>query len=414
MSLQRNTHGPYLNRWGTPTAGHPQGPFQNRTSPTSQDGSFSDQAWANDWDGFMSSLLDGYAPLGVTTVAADGSVDAVGASQYFDQLIALINAKPGYASGDHAASADNAGMISRGFVLANIPPLIQPVYAYSDFVAVGTYPGSLVTGVAVNAVNNDVFATDSSGATVYKLTGGSGTWNAIGSYPGGSVAAVAVDETSGDVWAIDTVANVVYKLVGGTGTFSAHGTYPDTNLIDMAFNQNTQDLWLISSAAGDSSIVYKLPMGTTTYSATGSYPGDRARRIGVNSGNDDVFVVDIVTPTSNTTHQTDQLYVLTGGVGRFRQIQHINFAGTQLVGIAVDRNNNDLLVSDSTGDSIFWRSSLGTERFINQKELSSVFVDRIAINDGDNTVWLADTTNNVVLKSTRTITTPATDWYVKS
>ncbi len=64
---------------------HPQGAFKARTSPVSADGSYLHKDWANDWDGFFSSLLNGAG------LSPNGSVDEVGASQYYDALIALTS-----------------------------------------------------------------------------------------------------------------------------------------------------------------------------------------------------------------------------------------------------------------------------------------------------------------------------------
>ena len=78
MALQRNTK--YPGRYDNPTAGQPQGPFRNRTTAVSTDGSYFERDWLNDWSGFFSSILNAQG------VSANGNVDAVGASQYFDAL----------------------------------------------------------------------------------------------------------------------------------------------------------------------------------------------------------------------------------------------------------------------------------------------------------------------------------------
>jgi len=78
MALQRDTY--YPGRYSTGDAAHPQGAFKNRTTPTSQDGSYLEQDWLNDWDGFFASLLD---EAGITP---DDSIDEVGASQYYDAM----------------------------------------------------------------------------------------------------------------------------------------------------------------------------------------------------------------------------------------------------------------------------------------------------------------------------------------
>lgn len=86
MALQRDTK--YPGRFTTATSAHPQGPFKNRTSSTSQDGSYLEKDWLNDWDGFFGSLL---SKAGLTP---NGSVDAVGASQYFNALLTVASVAP--------------------------------------------------------------------------------------------------------------------------------------------------------------------------------------------------------------------------------------------------------------------------------------------------------------------------------
>lgn len=85
MSLKLNER--YPARFNNPTAGYPQGSFKNRTTPTAKDGSYLEKDWANDKEGFFQSLL---SAAGVT---ANGSVDAVGASQFFDSLLRLAQAQ---------------------------------------------------------------------------------------------------------------------------------------------------------------------------------------------------------------------------------------------------------------------------------------------------------------------------------
>lgn len=82
MALQRDAR--YPGRWTAASAGHPQGAFKNRTAPGSLDGSYIEQDWANDWDGFFGSLLTSSA------ITANGTVDAVGSSQYFDALKSVV------------------------------------------------------------------------------------------------------------------------------------------------------------------------------------------------------------------------------------------------------------------------------------------------------------------------------------
>ncbi|MFL1477881.1 hypothetical protein [Pseudomonas grimontii] len=82
MALKLNER--YPGRFDSPSAGYPQGAFKNRTTPTAKDGSYLEKDWANDKEGFFQSLL---SQAGIT---ANGAVDAVGASQYFSALTAII------------------------------------------------------------------------------------------------------------------------------------------------------------------------------------------------------------------------------------------------------------------------------------------------------------------------------------
>lgn len=107
MALKRNER--YPGRFQNPSTGQPQGAFKNRTSPTAQDGSYLEADWANDWSGFFSSLLSG------ANIAPNGSVDAVGSSQYFNALLSLF-LRPGNSlseiatAGTQSAARGNLGL----------------------------------------------------------------------------------------------------------------------------------------------------------------------------------------------------------------------------------------------------------------------------------------------------------------
>lgn len=78
MALKRNET--YPGRFSNPTSDHPQGAFKNRSAPGAQDGSFCEQQWANDWDGFFGRLLT------LAGITPSGNVDTAQASQYFDAI----------------------------------------------------------------------------------------------------------------------------------------------------------------------------------------------------------------------------------------------------------------------------------------------------------------------------------------
>lgn len=70
----------YPGRANPASIDYPQGSFKNKTAPTATDGTLLEQDWANDTQGFLQSILSYFG------VTANGQVDKVGASQYFDAL----------------------------------------------------------------------------------------------------------------------------------------------------------------------------------------------------------------------------------------------------------------------------------------------------------------------------------------
>lgn len=104
MALKLNEA--YPGRFNNPSPEYPQGSFKNRTTPTAEDGSYFEQQWANDHLAFLSSLLDGAG------VEANGSVDQVGASQYYDALLQVIASQNADAINAPIATVAAAGTIN--------------------------------------------------------------------------------------------------------------------------------------------------------------------------------------------------------------------------------------------------------------------------------------------------------------
>src|SRR5690625_1679744 len=74
----------YPGRANGKTLSYPQGSFKNRTSPTSKDGTYLEQDWANDWAGFFQRMM------AVAGISPNGVVDTAESSQYFDALSKVI------------------------------------------------------------------------------------------------------------------------------------------------------------------------------------------------------------------------------------------------------------------------------------------------------------------------------------
>lgn len=131
MALKLNER--YPGRFDNPSAGYPQGSFKNRSAPDVLDGSYLEKDWANDKEGFFQSLI---ASAGISP---NGNVDSVGASQFFDALLAVIQQTspiPAGIVGQFAmASAPN------GWLKANGQAVSRTTYA-SLFAAIGTTYGA--------------------------------------------------------------------------------------------------------------------------------------------------------------------------------------------------------------------------------------------------------------------------------
>src|SRR5690554_6527429 len=83
----------YPGRAGPKSVSYPQGSFKDRTAPDAKDGTYLQQDWANDQLAFFQSLM---VEAGID---ANGNVDTVTESQYFDALVATINSESlGYAT----------------------------------------------------------------------------------------------------------------------------------------------------------------------------------------------------------------------------------------------------------------------------------------------------------------------------
>lgn len=99
MALKRNER--YPGRFENPTTAQPQGAFKNRTSPTSQDGSYLEADWVNDWSGFFGRLLT------AGSITANGNVDTALDSQYYTALIAAIKSELGTAAQRNVGTGNN-------------------------------------------------------------------------------------------------------------------------------------------------------------------------------------------------------------------------------------------------------------------------------------------------------------------
>lgn len=260
MALQRDTRPNYIGRWDAASTEQPQGAFRNRTTPG--DGSYLDQDWANDWGGFFSSLLKAPTISNPSGVDANGNIDEVGASQYFDQLMDIIRDN-GFSTGDFIVSRND--LTSRGFSRVNNLPFVHP--GSSTFTGTFTedtsYPGTVPRRIAINQRNGDVWVFDdptTGNDIVYRLSGGS--WSQVGTFPSQSVTDLAINDVTGDVYAVGATSNQVYRLPSGTTTWGVLKAEPSgaIQLTSVAVNPFNGDLYVIDQQGfGSDDRLYKLP-----------------------------------------------------------------------------------------------------------------------------------------------------------
>lgn len=81
----------YPGRFDPVSALYPQGKFKNRSAPNTEDGSYMERDWLNDWNGFFGALLKN------ANVTPNGTVDTATASQLYDALRLVTGGKYGTA-----------------------------------------------------------------------------------------------------------------------------------------------------------------------------------------------------------------------------------------------------------------------------------------------------------------------------
>lgn len=105
----------YPGRANPKTLNYPQGSFKNRTSPTSKDGTYLEQDWANDMLGFFQAMMK---KAGLT---ANGDVDTAQASQYLDALIQTMRSthatETEYGSGKLATTTQAQALVADDVVI---------------------------------------------------------------------------------------------------------------------------------------------------------------------------------------------------------------------------------------------------------------------------------------------------------
>lgn len=195
MALKRNET--YPGRFSNPTDDHPQGAFKNRSAPGAQDGSYLEQQWANDWDGFFGRLLT------LAGVIPNGEADTASSSQYYDALKSLFLQRT-----DPFADIKSDGAEAVSTALENLG-LGASAFGLKNFVVFST------AGVSTWTVPDELKSGRKAKVTVIGAGGSGGRSGGGGGGGGGGKAVKLVDLTG-----IESVP----ITVGAGGAKAAAGT----------------------------------------------------------------------------------------------------------------------------------------------------------------------------------------------
>ena len=137
----------YPGRANSPTDEYPRGSFKNRTSPTTEDGTYLEEDWKNDERGFFEAIV---LNAGITP---NGNVDTGRASQLYDGLISLIEKK--IASGaaslyGQATGASDAISVTLNRSIQLIDGVV--IYVRARYANVTSAPTLTVDGTATKAI----------------------------------------------------------------------------------------------------------------------------------------------------------------------------------------------------------------------------------------------------------------------
>lgn len=400
MSLQRDTRPNYVGRWAAASTEHPQGAFRNRVNPG--DGSYLEEDWLNDWDGFFGSLLSSATLDNPSGVAPNGSVDEVGASQYFNQLLDIIRSiNTAVQPGDHIGSQND--LTSRGFTVTNgIPLLARGTKANTNaWAGAGTISNTgALRGIAVNSTNGDVWVIDSIDG-VYHSPGGTDPFALVAGWTGGAPRGVAVDSLNNDLFVCDDNGEV-FRLPGGTGSFLTLGSIGTGDSVDITVNPYTKDLWVVDNNINDIDL-FTLQGGLSTNSW-------------VPQGS--VNLASAATATGLDINPNDRLlYISDNTRGLYAYSEALNtvtslgrhLAGQGASGIAVDANANDVLIARTE----VWRmiEGLGQPERINSNNYPGTDLEKIAINSVNGDIWGMDASNSTIYQiAGDTVVNPVRLW----
>ena len=304
-------------------------------------------------------------------------------------------------TGDYRASADDSGMVARGFAIVDIPPLEQvKTSTTGSFVSYGSYGGAFVGDMCVDGENGDIFVCAE--LIIYKSIGGVGAFLAVGSYSGASSGGIAVNWKTKDVFVSDHVNDEVYRLPGGVGVFASYGSYGlvagATAPSDISVDQKSNDVVVSDTSLGKLAI---LRGGVGVFSAMELSP----------PGN---LLIEI---------DKDSNYFCAGNAGKiyrsFRGEAPYALVGTIPTGnapnnLAVDHYNGLIYISDVINSIVYVMPVTGGTPVAAGSYPDTNLVS-VAMDSGRGHVYAGGTSPSLSFNRLEgVIDSPAANWYIKT
>lgn len=142
----------YPGRANPKTLNYPQGSFKNRSSPTSKDGTYLEQDWANDMLGFFQAMMKNAG------ISANGNVDTAQASQYLDSLIQTMRSthatETEFGSGKLATTAQAQALVADDVVIT--PKKLGDAFKGANYMASPAGYQRLPSGLLLQWINTTV------------------------------------------------------------------------------------------------------------------------------------------------------------------------------------------------------------------------------------------------------------------
>ena len=304
-------------------------------------------------------------------------------------------------TGDYRASADDAGMVARGFTLSSIPPLVPAILDTSATkVSDATYPGTNIRSMSIYSKNNDLYIFGDNGVgspEIYVQTNSTGPYVLQSGIPGGNLATGSdINQSNGDVW-FGSGDGRIYRRRGGGTSWESVGNFDlIAGIADaIAVDSSSGRVWAFNDA--DDSI-YVLSPGSESFVAAMSSPATGVHGMAIDPRSGNLYIA-----------RSAEIWVSINGLGDFQLFG--SFPGVNAYQIDVNEQTGRLWIADRTGQKIYYvDESSGV-----YVEYDSVLIPvGVAINSETSALTYTSSSAPSVWRAVGITTTPQVGWYIKT